>query len=69
MSEFNTGLPSIRLIQSAIKDNKTIEIKVVNSEVFSGTVNWQDSDWISLTDNNNQHVVISRHHVIYFKIA
>ncbi|MGL5807451.1 MAG: Hfq-related RNA-binding protein [Xenococcaceae cyanobacterium] len=42
MSEFNTGLPSVRQIQTLIKDQQEFELKLITDDIIVGKVIWQD---------------------------
>ncbi len=65
MTEFNTGLPSVRLIQKMIKEQSTVEIKTLSSETLSGKVLWQDSQCLCLQDQQNNEKIIWRQALMY----
>jgi host factor-I protein len=65
MTDFNTGLPSVRFVQRLIKDQKTVEVKTLSSEVFNGKVLWQDSLCICLQEANNQQRLIWKQTLMY----
>lgn len=67
-TEFDTGLPSIRQIQTLIRDQQTIEIKLVTGDVLSGVVVWQDAQAICLSVDG-QTVLTMRAAVAYIKIT
>lgn len=67
-TEFDTGLPSIRQVQTLIRDQNTIEIKLLTGDVFSGTVVWQDAHAICLSIDGTT-VLTMRGAVAYIKIA
>lgn len=67
MSEFETGLPSIRQVQAYIKDKQEIEIKVITGDVLAGKVFWQDQNCICLLDPDNQQVIIWRNAMVFLK--
>ncbi|AFY76808.1 MAG: RNA-binding protein hfq [Hydrococcus sp. C42_A2020_068] len=67
MSEFNTGLPSIRQIQSSIKDKREVELKLVTNDLLVGKILWQDSNCICLVDENEQQILIWRRAIAYLK--
>ncbi|MEM6256042.1 MAG: RNA-binding protein hfq [Cyanobacteria bacterium P01_D01_bin.156] len=48
-TEFDTGLPSIRQLQSAIRDQSMVEVKLLTGDVFNGLVVWQDMHAICLS--------------------
>ncbi|EAZ91540.1 Hfq-related RNA-binding protein [Crocosphaera chwakensis] len=67
MSEFDTGLPSVRQIQKYIKDKQKVVIQLATAETITGQVLWQDSQCLCLSDESNQSLLIWRHALIYIK--
>ncbi|NJK37372.1 MAG: RNA-binding protein hfq [Oscillatoriales cyanobacterium RM2_1_1] len=67
MSEFNTTLPSIRQVQTWIKEKRSIEIKLVTSDTLVGTILWQDQNCICLQSNQTQAMVVYRQAIAYLK--
>jgi len=69
MSEFNTGLPSIRQIQSYIKEKKQVQIKVSTGDVLVGSITWQDAECVCLMDKqHNQPVMLWRQSLVYVRL-
>ena len=66
-TEFDTGSPSIRQIQTLIRDQQTIDIKLLTGDVFSGVVLWQDAQAICL-NIDGQPMLVMRTAVAYIKI-
>lgn len=66
-SEFDTALPSIRQIQTLIKDAIVVELKLVTGDLLVGKLGWQDQNCICLMDNNNQPTTVWRHAIAYLK--
>ncbi len=69
MSEFDTGLPSVRQVQRYIKDKQTVVIQLVTTETMTGQVLWQDPQCLCLSDESNQSLLIWRHALVYIKPA
>ncbi|MDJ0725324.1 MAG: RNA-binding protein hfq [Prochloraceae cyanobacterium] len=67
MSEFDVGLPSIRLIQSFIKDKTEVELKLIGGEVLEGLILWQDPDCFYFNDEGEKSTLIWRQAVAYIK--
>ncbi len=67
MSEFETGLPSIRLIQSYIKDKEQVEIKLMTGDLLVGRIFWQDNGCICLLDASEKQILIWRSAIAYIK--
>ncbi len=67
MAEFQTGLPSVRLIQGFIKDKKDIEVKLLTNDVLAGKLAWQDSDCLCLKISG-QETLIWRASIAYIKL-
>ncbi|ELS01780.1 hypothetical protein Xen7305DRAFT_00014860 [Xenococcus sp. PCC 7305] len=67
MTEFDTGLPSVKKIQSYIKDKQEIEIKLVTDDLIVGKILWQDSLCICLEDHYSQATLIWKQSLVYLK--
>ncbi len=67
-TEFDTGLPSIRQIQMLIRDQQTVELKLLTGDVFNGNVVWQDPQAICLSVNG-QTMLVMRTAVAYITIT
>jgi host factor-I protein len=67
MSEFNTNLPTVRQVQTYIKDKQTVEIKLNVGEMLEGKVLWQDSDGLCLINQQQQKFLIWKHSIAYIK--
>jgi host factor-I protein len=65
MAEFETSLPSVRLIQTYIKDKPDIEIKLLSGELLTGKVLWQDPDCICLINEDKVKTMIWRQAIGY----
>ncbi len=63
-TEFDTGLPSIRLVQNYIKEKKTVEVQLTTGEKLSGQLLWQDAACFCLQDEG-EPTLIWRHSVVY----
>ncbi|HAZ47820.1 MAG TPA: RNA-binding protein hfq [Cyanobacteria bacterium UBA11369] len=66
-SEFDTNLPSVRKVQSTIKDQKQVEMKLTTGDVLAGQLIWQDPSCMCLRDQNNQQILIWRGAIAYIK--
>ncbi|RMF22705.1 MAG: RNA-binding protein hfq [Cyanobacteria bacterium J083] len=66
MTELDTNLPSIRQIQNYIKEQKTVEVQLTNSNLV-GQILWQDPDCICLIDTNNKPTTIWRQAIVYIQ--
>jgi host factor-I protein len=67
MSEFETGLPSIRLIQSYIKEKQQVELKLLTNDLLVGRIFWQDNNCICVLDASEKQILISRQAIAYIK--
>ena len=47
-SEFETGLPSTRLLQTYLRDKRPVEVRLVTGDTLSGAISWQDPNCICL---------------------
>lgn len=60
MAEFQTGLPSIRLLQTAIREKRDIELELTTGKAVVGKIQWQDPDTVCVVETTGQTVVIWR---------
>lgn len=67
MSDFNTSLPSIRQIQTYIKEKKEVEIKLITNDLHVGKVSWQDQNCICLLDQYDLPILIWLQAIVYVK--
>lgn len=67
MSEFETGLPSIRQVQGLIKEGNEVELKLTTSDVISGKLRWQDANCLCLITASQQTIIIWRHAIAYLR--
>ena len=67
-TEFDTGLPSIRQVQTLIRDQNPVELKLVTGDVFNGIVVWQDVHAICLSVDG-ETILVMRIAVAYVKLV
>jgi host factor-I protein len=67
MSEFDTGLPSIRQVQEYVKDKKEVEIKLSTDDLMVGRIIWQDQNCLCLVDHYENPALIWRQALVYLK--
>lgn len=67
MSGFNTDLPSVRQVQTYIKDKQEVELKLMTDDLLVGKVFWQDDYCICLLDQYDKPILIWRHSLVYIK--
>jgi host factor-I protein len=65
--EFDTSLPSIRQVQSLIKEKNAVEIKLLTGDTLTGTIVWQDPQCVLIADSNGQKTTIWRQAIAYMK--
>lgn len=66
-SELETGLPSVRQIQSLIRDTQEVELKLVTGDLLAGKLRWQDQNCLCLVDQYDQPTLVWRQAVVYLK--
>ena len=59
-TEMNTGLPSIRQLQTLIRDGQAVEVKLSTGDVLTGKLRWQDTDCLCVVDDQAQATIIWR---------
>lgn len=63
----NTGLPGVRWIQRAIRDQTPVQIKLVSQELVTGKVRWQDPECVCLMDPEGQEWLLWRQGILYVR--
>ena len=67
MTEFDTGLPSVKQLQGYVKEKQEVELKLVTDDLIVGKIMWQDSQCICLLDHYDQPTIIWRQALVYLK--
>ena len=67
MTEFNTGLPSVRQIQSLIKGQQAVEIKLITNDVLVGKIRWQDDRCFCLLNQAEASILVWWQAVVYIQ--
>lgn len=67
MPEFDTGLPSIRMVQGFIKDKQEVELRLITDDLLVGKILWQDRDCLCLIDQYEQSTLVWRQSLVYLK--
>lgn len=68
VTDFNTGIPSVRRLQKGIKDRETFEIKLSTGDVFVGQLRWQDPDCLCLADAEGRESLLWRSAIAFVKV-
>lgn len=66
-TELDTGLPSTRQIQTIIREETEIEMKLVTGDLLSGKVRWQDPHCICILDHYDQPTIVWRQSIVFVK--
>lgn len=66
-AELETGLPSVRQIQTIIREGQEVEIKLLTGDLLAGKVRWQDTDCMCLMDQYDQPTLVWRQAIAYLK--
>ncbi len=64
---FDTGLPSIRKVQTLIRNKQTVEVKLMTGDILSGAVSWQDANAICVKGSDGNDTVLMRGAIAYVK--
>jgi host factor-I protein len=67
MTDFNTGYPSIRKIQTYVKEQVVLEVKLLTNDVLAGKLLWQDPHCLCLGDNTGKQTLIARQAIAYIQ--
>lgn len=64
---FDTDLPSIRQIQTLIRNQQTVEVKVTTGDTLTGSVSWQDANALCVKSEDGQETILMRGAIAYVK--
>lgn len=64
---FDTDLPSIRQVQSLIRDQQTVEVKLVTGDILAGAVSWQDANALCIKGDDGRSTILMRGAIAYIK--
>lgn len=70
MSDLNITLPSIRRVHNLIKENQTVELKLLTGDLIQGQVKWIDEHCLCVhtSDGGSTHsIAIWQHAIAYIK--
>jgi host factor-I protein len=67
MTEFQTGLPSVRHIQGYIKAGEAVEIKLLTGDTLMGTIRWLDVNCLCLIATDERSLLVWLHAIAYMK--
>ncbi|MGP1386085.1 MAG: Hfq-related RNA-binding protein [Thainema sp.] len=65
--ELDTSLPSVRQMQTLIREGQEVEAKLVTDDLLVGKIRWQDTDCLCLVDQYDQPTIIWRQALVYIK--
>lgn len=66
-SDFDVALPSIKQLQTLIKEGKQVEVKLLSGDLLDGKLVWQDKNCLCVMDANNQPTTVWRQALAYIK--
>ncbi len=66
--ELDTGLPSTKLLQGALREKQVIEVKLVTGDILAGTLRWQDPHCLCV-DVEGQVTLVWRAAIAYLKLS
>lgn len=65
--ELETGLPSVRQVQTLIKEDSEVEVKLITNDLLVGKLRWQDPHCFCLLDHYDQPTIIWKQAIVYLK--
>lgn len=65
--EVESNYPSFRLLQGYIKDQQTVEVKLLSGEAMTGQVLWQDIHCLYLQADESSSSLIWRQAIAYIQ--
>ncbi len=67
VATLNTGLPGVRWIQKAIRDQLNVDVEISSQEVLRGKIRWQDPECLCLIDNEGKEWIVWRQALVYIR--
>ncbi|NEP58260.1 MAG: RNA-binding protein hfq [Symploca sp. SIO2G7] len=67
MTELQTGLPSVRQIQSLIREGQEVELKLLTGDLLNGKLRWQDQHCLCLSTKEEQQIIVWLQAIAYVK--
>lgn len=67
MAEFETGLPSIRNIQTLIQHKNEVELKLITDDLIVGKILWQDANCLCIVDHYDQQTFVWLQAIVFLK--
>ena len=65
-AQLETGLPSTRLLQTYLREKRTLEVKLVTGDTVTGALSWQDPTCICI-DADGEPCMIWRSAIAFVK--
>jgi host factor-I protein len=62
-SEFDTSLPSIRLMQSYVKEKAAIDLRLNDGSTLSGRLLWIDPNFLCVVDASEKQILVRRNSI------
>lgn len=66
MSVFDQGLPSVRQIQSFIKNKQKVEIALINNITLKGVILWLDPNCLCVVNEDDDNKILLWFHAIAY---
>ncbi|HEY9648413.1 MAG TPA: RNA-binding protein hfq [Chroococcidiopsis sp.] len=66
-TELETGLPSVRQIQTLTREETEVELKLITNDLLAGKIRWQDPYCICIIDHYGQPTIVWRQAIVYMK--
>lgn len=63
----DTGLPSTRQVQTMIREEKAVELKLLTGDVLVGMLRWQDPHCICISENGDIPTIVWRQSIAFIK--
>lgn len=67
MAAFDTGFPSVRQIQSFIKNKTPVEIGLMTNKTLEGVLKWQDQNCLSLVTTSQEKILVWIQAIAYIR--
>jgi host factor-I protein len=65
--KFDTGLPSVRQVQTLIKANTEVEVKLSTNDLLVGKICWQDANCLCLVQSDGKTAIIWQQSLVFIQ--
>lgn len=69
LTQFDTTLPSIKQVQTLIKQKTPVEFKLMTGDILKGKILWQDQSCLLLMGEDNQQNTVWKQAIAFMRVS